>query len=63
MEDVRQVDLKTFRKMYGIPENTIERWIHMKGFPAYKQGHKLYVDIREYEKWRKIEHINSYKYA
>ena len=63
MPEIRQVDLKTFRAMYGIPENTVERWIHKKGFPAYKQGHKWYIDIRSYEKWREIEHVNSYKYA
>ena len=62
--EVRQVDLKTFRAMYGIPENTAERWIHSKkGFPAYKLGHKWYVDVKKFEKWREIEHVNSYKYA
>ncbi len=63
MAEVKQVDLKTFRAMYGIPENTVLRWIHLKGFPAYKQGRKWYIDIDKYEKWRNIEHINSYKYA
>lgn len=61
--DVRQVDLLAFRRMYGIPENTVLRWIHSKGFPAYKLGHKWYVDIQKFEKWRETEHINSYKYA
>ena len=49
--------------MYGIPENTVLRWIHVKGFPAYKQGHKWYIDVKAYEKWRATEHANSYKYA
>lgn len=61
--EVKQVDLKTFREMYGIPENTVLRWIHVKGFPAYKQGHKWYIDVKAYEKWRATEHANSYKYA
>lgn len=63
MANIRQMDLKTFREVYGISEDTVLRWVHTKKFPAYKQGHKWYVDIREYEKWRKSEHINSYKYA
>ena len=63
MPEVRQVDLKTFRQMYGIPENTVERWIHTRSFPAYKQGHKWYVDVRKYEKWRETEHAKSYNYA
>ena len=55
--------VKTFREMYCIPETTILRWIHTKNFPAYKQGHKWYIDVKAYEKWRETEHINSYKYA
>ena len=30
MAAVKQVDLKTFREMYCIPETTILRWIHTK---------------------------------
>lgn len=63
MVEVKQVDLKTFREMYCIPETTILRWIHTKNFPAYKQGHKWYIDVKAYEKWRETEHANSYKYA
>lgn len=63
MTEVKQVDLKTFREMYCIPETTILRWIHTKNFPAYKQGHKWYIDVKAYEKWRETGHINSYKYA
>ena len=43
MTEVKQVDLQTFRAMYGIPENTVLRWIHCKGLPAYKLGHKWYI--------------------
>ena len=57
------MDLKTFRSEYGIPENTVLRWIHSKGFPEYKQGRKWYIDGIEYERWRTTEHINSYAYA
>ena len=49
MAEVKQVDLKTFREMYCIPETTILRWIHTKNFPAYKQGHKWYIDVKAYE--------------
>ena len=63
MVEVKQVDLKTFREMYCIPETTILRWIHTKNFPAYKQGHKWYIDVKAYEKWRATDHANSYKYA
>ena len=72
MVEVKQVDLKTFRTMYGIPEHTVQRWVHVKavqrwvhvkGFPAYKLGQKWYVDLKAFEKWRETEHANSYKYA
>lgn len=63
MQGKRQIDLKTFRDMYGISEDTVVRWVHSKGFPAYKQGRKWYVDIAKYESWREVEHINSYDYA
>ena len=54
MVEVKQVDLKTFRTMFGIPE---------QNFPAYKLGQKWYVDLKAFEKWRETEHANSYKYA
>ena len=38
MVEVKQVDLKTFRQMFGIPEHTVQRWVHTKNFPAYKLG-------------------------
>ena len=63
MAEVKQVDLKTFREMYCIPETTILRWIHTKNFPAYKQGHKWYIDVKAYEQSRETEHPNSYKNA
>lgn len=63
MVEVKQVDLKTFRTMFGIPEHTVQRWVHTKNFPAYKLGQKWYVDVKAFEKWRETEHANSYKYA
>ena len=27
MVEVKQVDLKTFRTMFGIPEHTVQRWV------------------------------------
>lgn len=63
MTELKQVDLKTFRKMYGINERKVKEWVHTKNFPAYKQGGKWYVDIPAYLKWRETEHKNSYKYA
>jgi excisionase family DNA binding protein len=63
MVEVKQVDLKTFRQMFGIPEHTVQRWVHTKNFPAYKLGQKWYVDVKAFEKWRETEHANSYKYA
>ena len=61
--DMKQMDLKTFSEYYGISASTLKLWIHMKSFPAYKQGHKWYVDIDEYRVWRQREHNVSYKYA
>ena len=63
MVEVKQVDLKTFRTMYGIPEHTVLRWVHVKGYPTYKLGQKWYVDVKAFVKWRETEHANSYKYA
>lgn len=63
MPEVKQMDLKTFREVYGIAEDTVLRWVHSKHFPAYKLGHKWYVDIKKFEKWREMEHSNGYKYA
>ena len=60
---ILQADLKTFRELYCIPENTVREWVHTKSFPAYKLGSKWYVDIKRFEKWRETEHANSYKYA
>lgn len=63
MAEIRQMNLKTFREAYDIPEDTALRWVHSKGFPAYKLGHKWYVDIKKFEKWREKEHANSYRFA
>ncbi len=63
MGEIKQMDLRAFREVYGIPENTAREWVHSKGFPAYKLGMKWYVDIPAFEKWRKEEHQRSYKYA
>lgn len=61
--EIRQVNLATFREIYGIPEDTVLRWVHTKNFPAYKQGNRWYVDVKKYEKWRETEHRNSYRFA
>ena len=61
--DMKQMDLKTLSEYYGISVSTLKLWIHRKSFPAYKQGHKWYVDIDESKVWRKKEHNISYKYA
>lgn len=63
MKTIRQMTLKTFKATYDIPEDTALRWVHTKGFPAYKLGRKWYVDIKKFEKWREVEHANSYKYS
>ena len=59
----QQMNLQTFKTVFGIDEETARRWVHSKGFPAYKQGGRWYVDIPEYYKWRQKEHVASYKYA
>lgn len=58
-----QVNLKEFREMFGIPQETVKKYIHSKGFPAFKQCGKWYVDLKKYEKWRETEHRNEYAYA
>lgn len=61
----KMMDLKTFREVYGVPENTVIDWINdkKKKFPAYKLGNKWYVDIPKFLKWREVEHVRQYRYA
>lgn len=63
MAEKKQMDLKEFREVYGIPENTVRDWIYYKKFPAYRLGNKWYVDIPKFLHWREIEHVNQYRYA
>lgn len=59
----QMMTLKDFREAYGMPENTVRELIYAKGFPAYKLGKRWYVDIPEFNKWRKKEHRQNYRYA
>ena len=61
--EFKQMNMSDFQRFFGIPAYTAKRWIHSKGFPAYKQGGLWYVDIPEYYKWRENEHKSNYKYA
>ncbi len=61
--DKKMMNLKEFREVYGIPENTVRDLIHARNFPAYKLGNRWYVDVPAFEAWREVEHKNNYTYA
>jgi hypothetical protein len=65
MPEKKQMDLKEFRNVYGIPENTVRDWIYDKKrkFPAYRLGNKWYVDIPKFLKWREVESARQTKMA
>jgi len=52
MAQVKQMPLKTFIEEYGVPRATIYRLIYSVGFPAFKIGRNVYIDIPRYEEWR-----------
>ncbi len=60
---VKMMNLKDFRAEYGIPQSTVQLWVHTKSFPAYKLGGRWYVDIPAFLKWRELESTSSYKFA
>lgn len=55
--------LSTFCREYDIARSTAMQWVHSQGFPAYCLMGRWYIDIDEYYKWRKKQHIKNYKYA
>ena len=64
--DMKQMDLETFAKVYGIPRETAIKWAQDQKktkFPAFKLFHKWYVDIPKYKKWRNTTHVNNFPYA
>lgn len=63
MPEVKMMKLKEFRETYGIPESTVLRLIHAKGFPSYLIGGRWYVDIPGFLKWREEENSRNRKYA
>ena len=63
MNEKKQLKLNNFCEEFDIPRSTALKWIHGEGFPGYLlQGH-WYVDVDEYKKWRKNQHIKNYKYT
>lgn len=59
----KQMKLGLFCKEYDVAVGTAMKWIHSKGFPAYKLGGCWYVDIEKFLSWREEEHQRSYKWA
>lgn len=57
MEEIREVVLPAFLKMFSMSRTSFERYVYRHDYPlpAYKRGRLWIVDIAEYKKWRDEE--------